>query len=92
MEEEKKEYKKGRVYFGGLSKQRRRNEPLGNLGNPKIYILEDKETKEIRWRKTDKDEKNSLEEKFKILATYYSDDKGMIKLPNCMKEDHARWL
>lgn len=82
-------YKK-RVNLGGISKQRRRNEPIGSIGEIKLYILEEALTKEIIWLKTiepSKEVKEKIISKgYRILATYHADDKGEIKLPKGIVE------
>lgn len=83
-----------RVYLGGISKQRRRNDLIGILGEIRVYVLEEISTKEIIFFRSTGPSKDAKEKivssGYRILATYHADDKGGVKLPEGMVEREVR--
>lgn len=95
MIEEPKVYKYGRVRQGGLSSQRRRNEPIGNIGERRLMVMV-KEGNMI-YVETTKDksevEREAREkEGWRYLTTYFSDEKGIITLPKGLQEKYIEYL
>jgi hypothetical protein len=84
-----------RLSFGGMSKQRRRNEAIGNIGLRRLIVLE--RNAEIMYveatkEKADQIKKDKIGEGWHCVTTYFSDEKGIIALPHGMKEKYEAYM
>lgn len=95
MEEQQTQKKPRRVVQGSISKQRRRNEPIGNIGKRRLHIYDT--GNKIEYINSTKDNEEDVKEECKkrgwrLLTTYYADEKDRIDLPSGLKEKYEEYL